>query len=108
MLVLLDDLHVLCGSGEGSGGEGGRRGATMTLAACLDALHTAPPSRHVVVVATTNQIEAVDTALRRPGRFDREIEVTVPNAAERREVGMILSPPSVLGTAIYNHLRVSE
>lgn len=69
---------------------GGSEQASSTLAACLDALHTAPPPQHVVVIATTNQIEAVDSSLRRPGRFDREVEVTTPSAAERREVYTII------------------
>ena len=82
-LILLEDLHSLCVSSEGSTRE---HATTATLAAFLDSLHTAPPSRHVVVMGTTNRIEAVDPCLRRPGRFDREIEVTTPTAPERREV----------------------
>jgi transitional endoplasmic reticulum ATPase len=40
----------------------------------------------VVVVGATNRVDALDPALRRGGRFDREIEIGVPNAAGRREV----------------------
>lgn len=87
-LVLLEDLHCLCASGEGSAGRREHE-ATSVLAACLDALHTAPPPQHVVVIATTNHIEAVDSSLRRPGRFDREIEVTTPSAAERKQVYIV-------------------
>lgn len=83
-LILLDDLHTLCPHGDHTS-EGERRVAAA-LANCLDSLHTAPPPHHVVVIATTNQIEAVSLALRRPGRFDREVEVTAPTAQERREV----------------------
>jgi transitional endoplasmic reticulum ATPase len=43
-------------------------------------------SKNVVLIGATNRIEAVDAALRRPGRFDREIEVTIPSAEERTEV----------------------
>ncbi|KAH7387934.1 hypothetical protein KP509_16G049300 [Ceratopteris richardii] len=39
-----------------------------------------------VVVAATNRINSIDPALRRPGRFDREIEITAPNAQERYEI----------------------
>jgi SpoVK/Ycf46/Vps4 family AAA+-type ATPase len=38
---------------------------------------------HVLVVGATNRPHALDPALRRPGRFDREVAVTAPNAAER-------------------------
>lgn len=84
-LVVLEDLHCLGASGEGTADRGERQ-ASSSLAASLDALHTAPPPRHVVVIATTNHIEAVHSSLRRPGRFDREIEVTAPSAAERKQV----------------------
>ena len=40
----------------------------------------------VVVLAATNRVDAVDPALRRGGRFDREIEIGVPNAQGRREI----------------------
>ena len=73
-LILLDDLHSLSPT------------ASASLSARLDDLHIKPSVRPVVVVATTNHIEAIDSALRRPGRFDREIEITTPSAVERREV----------------------
>ena len=40
----------------------------------------------VVVVAATNRPEALDQALRRPGRFDREVEVGVPSPAARADI----------------------
>jgi AAA family ATPase len=47
-------------------------------------------SKNVVLIGATNRIEAVDAALRRPGRFDREIEVTIPSAEERTEILSVL------------------
>lgn len=41
---------------------------------------------HIVVVASTNRVDAVDPALRRAGRFDSEIEVTVPTVEERLQI----------------------
>ncbi|MFC7027972.1 AAA family ATPase [Halomicroarcula sp. GCM10025710] len=41
---------------------------------------------NVVVIGATNRVDAVDEALRRGGRFDREIEVGVPDEAGRREI----------------------
>ena len=52
----------------------------------MDQLNRTPPLAHVVVIATTNQIERVESSLRRPGRFDREVEISVPTASERKEV----------------------
>ncbi len=44
------------------------------------------PRGHVVVIGATNIPEKVDPALRRPGRFDREITIPVPNAEGRRTI----------------------
>ncbi|KAM0883433.1 hypothetical protein ACQ4PT_031655 [Festuca glaucescens] len=41
---------------------------------------------HVVVVASTNRVDAIDPALRRPGRFDSDIEVSVPTVEERVQI----------------------
>ena len=43
----------------------------------------------VKVLFTTNRINAIDEALRRPGRFDREIEFGVPNVKGRKEIFQI-------------------
>ena len=44
------------------------------------------PRQNLVVIAATNRPEAIDEALRRPGRFDREIVVGVPDETGRREI----------------------
>jgi len=41
---------------------------------------------NVIVIAATNREDAIDPALRRPGRFDREIEIGVPTVAGRQEI----------------------
>ncbi len=41
---------------------------------------------NVIVIAATNREDAIDPALRRPGRFDREIEIGVPTAGGRNEI----------------------
>jgi len=52
----------------------------------------------LIVIAATNRVDAIDPALRRPGRFDREIEIGVPDTEERIEIlevhtrGMPLTP----------------
>ena len=45
---------------------------------------------HVIVIGSTNRPEALDPALRRPGRFDLEIEFEPPSADERKEILKIL------------------
>lgn len=41
---------------------------------------------NIVVIGATNLIEVIDPAVRRPGRFDEEIEFTLPDTEERREI----------------------
>ena len=84
-MLVLDDLHDLCPHRDLSPSEEERR-ATASLATLMDQLNRTPPPAHVVVMATTNQIERVESSLRRPGRFDKEVEISVPTASERKEV----------------------
>lgn len=42
--------------------------------------------RHVVVIGATNRPNSLDPALRRPGRFDRELEIGIPNARDRAAI----------------------
>ncbi|CAN0890509.1 Cell division control protein 48 homolog B [Linum grandiflorum] len=57
------------------------------LCALMDAMKpSSVSSGHVVVVASTNRVDAVDSALRRSGRFDNEIEVTTPTEVERLQI----------------------
>ena len=83
---MIDDLHLLCPHRDSTPSESERR-ATATLTSLMDQLNREPPQGHVVVMATTNQLEGVEPSLRRPGRFDKEIEIPVPSARDRREVG---------------------
>ena len=84
-MLVLDDLQAMCPHRDHTPSEK-ERTTTSTLASQLDAINRHPPPAHVVVVATTNQVDAVDPSLRRPGRFDREVEIPVPSGAERKEV----------------------
>ena len=40
----------------------------------------------VIVLAATNMADQLDSAIKRPGRFDRQIEITLPSIDERREI----------------------
>src|SRR3546814_13154168 len=44
------------------------------------------PRTNLVVIAATNRPDAIDEALRRPGRFDREIVIGVPDESGRSEI----------------------
>ena len=78
-LVLLDEIDAIASDREGAG-EPERR-ITARLLSLMDETR-----ERITVLGTTNRVDDLDPALRRPGRFDREIEIGVPNAEERREV----------------------
>ncbi|CAJ1329406.1 unnamed protein product [Effrenium voratum] len=68
---------------------GGNQEAESTLnqlLTCMDGLVTRESGRPVVVIAATNRPEVLDEALLRPGRFDRVVQVDLPDAAGRKEI----------------------
>jgi transitional endoplasmic reticulum ATPase len=93
-IIFMDDLDAVAPKREQTSGETERRVVTQLLT-LLDGLE---PRGKVVVIGATNRIDAIDEALRRPGRFDRELAVGVPDAGGRRQIlaihsrGMPLSP----------------
>lgn len=56
------------------------------VAQLLSIMDGLDPRGEVIVIGATNRVDVLDPALRRGGRFDREIEIGVPNAAGRREI----------------------
>ncbi|MDW7990528.1 MAG: AAA family ATPase, partial [Archaeoglobaceae archaeon] len=59
------------------------RRVVAQLLALMDGLES---RGQVIVIAATNRPDAIDPALRRPGRFDREIEIGVPDRDGRKEI----------------------
>jgi len=58
----------------------------------------------VIVIAATNRPDSIDIALRRPGRFDKEIEIGVPNYDERYEILNI----HMKGVPINNKIKLND
>lgn len=75
-IIILDEVDALCPKREdGPGGEVEKR-VVATLLTLMDGVQDdSTDTGRVVVVATTNRPNSIDPALRRPGRFDREIEI---------------------------------
>jgi transitional endoplasmic reticulum ATPase len=81
-IIFIDELDSLAPKREEVTGEVERR-VVAQLLALLDGLTS---RGNVIVIGATNRPNALDPALRRPGRFDREIEIGIPDKHERYEV----------------------
>ncbi|KAL1521887.1 hypothetical protein AB1Y20_021538 [Prymnesium parvum] len=83
-ILFIDEIDAL-GSMRGSAdGDSGNIRLLSVLLTQMDGVHER--REPVVVLAATNRPHALDGALRRPGRFDAEVEVGVPSEEGRREI----------------------
>jgi cell division protease FtsH len=81
-IIFVDEIDAL-GTRRDHGGYGGSDEREQTLNQLLAEMDGFDQSGGVVVLAATNRPDALDPALRRPGRFDREVIVPLPDRAER-------------------------
>ncbi|MFX1551683.1 MAG: CDC48 family AAA ATPase [Promethearchaeota archaeon] len=84
-IIFIDEIDAIAPKREVVTGEVERR-VVAQLLALMDGLHG---RGKVIVIGATNRPNSLDPALRRPGRFDREIEIKVPNERGRREIFQI-------------------
>eukprot|EP00577_Skeletonema_sp_RCC1716_P003515 CAMPEP_0113427880 /NCGR_PEP_ID=MMETSP0013_2-20120614/31552_1 /TAXON_ID=2843 ORGANISM="Skeletonema costatum, Strain 1716" /NCGR_SAMPLE_ID=MMETSP0013_2 /ASSEMBLY_ACC=CAM_ASM_000158 /LENGTH=1000 /DNA_ID=CAMNT_0000316365 /DNA_START=29 /DNA_END=3031 /DNA_ORIENTATION=+ /assembly_acc=CAM_ASM_000158 len=89
-IVFIDEIDAVGRQrGRGGMGGGGNDERENTLNQLLVEMDGFNPSTGVVVLAGTNRVDILDKALTRPGRFDRQITVDLPDLKGRREVFMI-------------------
>jgi transitional endoplasmic reticulum ATPase len=81
-IIFIDEIDSIAPKRSQVTGEAEKR-LVAQLLSLMDGLE---PRQNLVVIAATNRPEAIDEALRRPGRFDREIVVGVPDEKGRREI----------------------
>ena len=84
-MIFIDEIDAIAPKREEAYGDVEKR-VVAQLLALMDGL---TDRGNVVVLGATNRPDSVDPALRRPGRFDREMEISVPNADGRLEVMQI-------------------
>jgi len=84
-IVFIDEIDAL-GTRRSARSLAGNDEREQTLNQLLAEMDGFEQSSGVVVLAATNRPDALDPALRRPGRFDREVIVPLPNRAERRAI----------------------
>ncbi|ORY35743.1 P-loop containing nucleoside triphosphate hydrolase protein [Naematelia encephala] len=88
-IIVLDEIDALCPRRDGDGGEVEKR-VVATLLTLMDGMSGSAEGERVFVIAATNRPNSIDPALRRPGRFDREIEIGIPGVAGRLQILEIL------------------
>jgi len=81
-IIFIDEIDSIAPKRDEVSGEQERR-IVAQLLALMDGLES---RGKVVVIGATNRPNAIDEALRRPGRFDREIEISIPNRDGRLEI----------------------
>ncbi len=83
-ILFLDEIESISPKREEMGAEKQvERRVVAQLLALMDGLQS---RGHLVVIGATNTPDLIDPALRRPGRFDREIVINIPNAEGRMEI----------------------
>ena len=81
-IVFIDEIDAIAPKREDVIGDVEKR----VVAQLLSLMDGISERRSLIVIGATNRPESLDPALRRPGRFDREIEIGVPNQESRLEI----------------------
>ncbi|MEX2655373.1 MAG: ATP-dependent zinc metalloprotease FtsH [Acidimicrobiia bacterium] len=86
-IIFIDELDAIGRSRSGSGGSfGGHDEREQTLNQILTEMDGFDGSEGVIVIGATNRPEILDSALLRPGRFDRQVPVSPPDQAGRNKI----------------------
>ncbi len=81
-VIFIDEIDAIASKRETMGNDVEKR-VVAQLLSCMDGIGE---RGEVVVIGATNRQADIDSALRRPGRFDKEIEISVPNQKAREEI----------------------
>lgn len=85
-IIFIDELDAVARQRSASGGNGGQQEHEHTLNALLVEMDGFASDAAVVVFGATNRPEIMDRALLRPGRFDRQVNVGLPDVKGREEI----------------------
>ncbi|XP_040269961.1 spermatogenesis-associated protein 5-like protein 1 [Bufo bufo] len=86
-ILFIDEIDSLCPK-RGHSGNAPENRIVAQLLTLMDGIHS---DNKMVIVAATNQPDVIDSALRRPGRFDREIIIGTPTVSQRRAILEVLT-----------------
>lgn len=98
-IVFIDEIDSI-GRKRGAGVGGGHDEREQTLNQMLSEMDGFDPTEGVVVIAATNRPDVLDQALLRPGRFDRQIVVPLPDLEERLPILQVHSKNKPLDSSV--------
>merc|ERR1739841_323483 len=98
-IIFIDEIDAI-GSKRLDSSTSGDREVQRTLMQLLAELDGFDDLENVKVIAATNRPELLDKALLRPGRFDRIVEIPLPNSSARNKILKILTNSMPLGKSI--------
>lgn len=98
-IIFIDELDSI-GRKRGAGLGGGHDEREQTLNQMLSELDGFEPNQGVIVMGATNRPDILDKALLRPGRFDRQITVSLPTQEHRKDILKIHSKNKTMGDDI--------
>ncbi|MBU3175346.1 AAA family ATPase [Clostridium estertheticum] len=84
-VIFIDEIDAI-GKKRDNGTGGGSDEKDQTLNALLTEMSGFNESEGIIIIAATNRLDILDEALLRPGRFDRHIEVTLPDVSAREKI----------------------
>lgn len=85
-VIFIDEIDAIGKKRGGSGTSNGNDERDQTLNALLTEMSGFGEKEGIVVIAATNRLDTLDSALLRPGRFDRHIEVSLPDLPAREKI----------------------
>ncbi|WP_411168891.1 ATP-dependent metallopeptidase FtsH/Yme1/Tma family protein [Clostridium sp. MB05] len=85
-VIFIDEIDAIGKKRGGSSSSSGNDERDQTLNALLTEMSGFSEKEGIVVIAATNRLDTLDSALLRPGRFDRHIEVALPDISAREKI----------------------
>lgn len=85
-VIFIDEIDAIGKKRGGSSASSGNDERDQTLNALLTEMSGFGEKEGIVVIAATNRLDTLDSALLRPGRFDRHIEVSLPDISAREKI----------------------
>lgn len=95
-LIFIDEIDAV-GRQRGTGLGGGHDEREQTLNQLLTEMDGFGENEGIIIMAATNRPDVLDPALLRPGRFDRQVTVSLPDASEREAILKVHAKNKILG-----------